>query len=85
MPIIQNDVGLNLEKIVVATDFTPESEKALAYARNLARHFASKLIVTHVVDLSIATPSEPALVGFSLDTMRHDSSEIWNTYSLIWK
>lgn len=75
MPIIQNDVGLDLEKIVVATDFTPESEKALVYARNLARHFASKLIVTHVVDLSIATPSELALVGFSLDSMRHDSNE----------
>ena len=37
MPVTQNEVGLTLDKIVVATDFTPESAKALAYARALAQ------------------------------------------------
>lgn len=75
MPVIQNQVGLTLDKILVATDFSPESEKALAYARALAHHFASKLILAHVIDLSIAVPTEVSFGGPSLDSMRHDSAE----------
>jgi nucleotide-binding universal stress UspA family protein len=39
-----------LKKILVATDFSEPSEAALAYGRELARNFASKLVVVHVVD-----------------------------------
>jgi nucleotide-binding universal stress UspA family protein len=75
MPVIQNQVGLALDKIIVATDFSPESEKALSYARALAHHFASKLVLAHVVDLSIAVPTQVSFGGPSLDSMRHDSAE----------
>src|SRR5215469_1753135 len=75
MPVIQNEVGLTLDKIVVATDFTPESEKALTYARALAHHFASKLILAHVIDLSIAVPLEASFGGPDLDSMRSDGAE----------
>lgn len=75
MPVIQNQVGLALDKIIVATDFSPESEKALTYARALAHHFASKLILAHVIDLSIAVPLEASLGGPSIDSMRQDGAE----------
>jgi nucleotide-binding universal stress UspA family protein len=75
MPVIQNEIALNLDNIVVATDFTAESEKALAYARAIARQFASRITLANVVDLSVASPYPDAVVGLSLDEMRRDSAE----------
>ena len=37
-----------IKNVLVATDFSPSSESALAYGRELARQFASRL---HVEDL----------------------------------
>ncbi len=39
-----------LKKILVATDFGPASDSALAYAQALARGFAAELHVLHVVE-----------------------------------
>jgi nucleotide-binding universal stress UspA family protein len=75
MPALESPVSLNLDKIVVATDFTPESEKALAYANALARQYASRLTLAHVIDLSVATPFPDVVVGLPLDDLRHDSAE----------
>ena len=75
MPVIQNEIGLTLDKIIIATDFTPESEKALAYGRALALEFASRVTLAHVIDLSVATPADSAVVGFPIDKMRHASAE----------
>ncbi len=39
----------SLDKILVATDFSPASERALEYALSLARRYGSHLYVTHIV------------------------------------
>ena len=39
-----------IKNVLVATDFSPASETALAYARALAQTFGGKLHVIHVVD-----------------------------------
>ena len=65
-----NQVGLTMERIILATDLTPASEAATRYAEALAKRFSSNLTLTHVVDLSIATRSEKAVVGVPLDDMR---------------
>jgi len=75
MPVIQNEIGLALDRIIVPTDFTPASEKALAYGRALALEFASRVTVAHVIDLSVAAPPDVAVVGLPLDKMRHASAE----------
>jgi len=75
MPVIQNHVGLTLDEVVVATDFTPESEKALAYGRAFAHQFGSKLTLAHVVDLSVSSRYPANVVGLPLDEMRCDSAE----------
>lgn len=75
MPVIGDEVGLTLDQVIVATDFTPVSEMAVAYAAALAKRFASKLTVANVVDRSVATRSDEALVGIPIDTMRNDSAE----------
>jgi nucleotide-binding universal stress UspA family protein len=41
-------IGMN--NVLVATDFSPESETALVYGRALARTFGGKLHVVHVVE-----------------------------------
>ena len=75
MPVIGDEVGLTLDQVVVATDFTPVSEMAVAYAAALAKRFASKLTVANVVDLSVATRSNEAVIGIPIDRLRKDSAE----------
>jgi len=41
----------SLDKILLATDFSPASDRALEYALSLARHYGSHLYVTHVITL----------------------------------
>jgi len=43
-----------ITQILVATDFSPCSEAALAYARDLARAFSAKLHVLHTVETIVA-------------------------------
>lgn len=75
MPVIGDQVGIALDRIVLATDFSPVSEKAAGYAQGLAKRFSSTLTLAHVVDLSVATRSEEAVVGLPIDEMRHEGAE----------
>jgi len=75
MPVIGDQVGLTLDRIVFATDFSASAEKAAAYAQGLAKRFSSSLSLAHVVDLSVATRSEEAVVGLPIDEMRRASTE----------
>jgi nucleotide-binding universal stress UspA family protein len=75
MRAVSDQVGLTLDRIVLATDFSPVSEMAGGYARGLSKRFSSSLSLVHVVDLSIATRSGYAVVGLPVDEMRHDSAE----------
>jgi len=75
MPVINDQVGLTLDRIVLATDFTPASETAAAYAKALAKRFSSDLTLANVVDLSISTRSETALIGIPIDELRHNGAE----------
>jgi len=75
MAVIGNQVGLTVDRIVLATDFSPSSESATEYAKVLAKRFSSNLTLAHVVDLSVATRSEQAVIGYPIDDMRRSSSE----------
>jgi nucleotide-binding universal stress UspA family protein len=75
MAVIGNQVGLTVDRIVLATDFSPASESATQYARVLAKRFSSNLTLVHVVDLSAATRSEQAVAGYPIDDMRRSCSE----------
>jgi len=43
--------NVSLDRILMATDFSPASDRALEYALSLARHYGSHLIVAHVITL----------------------------------
>lgn len=75
MPVIENYVGLALERVLVATNFAEDSSLALQYGKALAKRSSSRMVVAHVVDLSVATRSERAVVGIPVDEMRRTSTE----------
>lgn len=75
MSVTENQIELVLDQIVVATDFTPESERIVSYASVLAKHFASQLTLVHVIDLSVVTLSRAIDSGVLVDAMRHHSGE----------
>ena len=49
MPTIQTASRIALDRILLATDFSSASSKALEYALSLARYYDSKLVVAHIV------------------------------------
>ncbi|HEY0308521.1 MAG TPA: universal stress protein [Acidobacteriaceae bacterium] len=73
MPAIKDRVEVAVGKILLATDFSPVSTTAAAYARAIARRFSSTVLVTNVVD----APSEVAMAGVALapdaDELKRDS------------
>ncbi len=75
MPVIDQRADIAIQTIVLATDFSLPSEKAAAYAKTLAHRFGSTVELTHVIDLSVATPSEGALIGLAVDEKRRESTE----------
>lgn len=70
MPVIGDEVGLILDRILLATDFSPASDAATKYAMAMAKRFSAKLMLTHVIDLSVSSRSD-AVVGLPLDEMRN--------------
>ncbi len=75
MSVAEKVTALTLDRILVASDFKPAAVAATEYASVWAKHFSSTLTVAHVVDLSIATRSEAAMVGWPLDQMRQESAD----------
>jgi nucleotide-binding universal stress UspA family protein len=75
MPATERFVQTALDRIVLATDFSPASESATNFARHLATHFRSKVTVVNVVDLSVATRSEQAVVGLPIDEIHSTSNK----------
>ncbi len=63
------------ERIMLATDSSPASEIAQTYAVGLARHEASTLEVTNVIDLSDTAAKMDALSEAALEALRHYSDE----------
>jgi nucleotide-binding universal stress UspA family protein len=43
------NIPIRFDKILLTTDFSPLSEKALPYAAAIGRHFAAAIYVAHVI------------------------------------
>ncbi len=78
MPVIDQRTEIAIKSIVLSTDFTPASEKAVAYARAIARRFGSSIELTHILDLSVAIPSDSSMIGISIDQMHRESTRNLN-------
>jgi nucleotide-binding universal stress UspA family protein len=68
MTIIDNQIAVNLDAILLATDFSPSAQTAQVYAQALAHRYQSEMRVVHVVDLGAASNIPEA--GLSIDVFR---------------
>ncbi len=66
---------VSLSKIMVATDFSPASERALEYAISIARRFSSKIYLSHVITLDGYPMIAPEIAAKTIDASRGEAEE----------
>ena len=75
MPVIEERVSVSVKKILLATDFSPASEKAASYTRALARRFSSTVEIAHVFDPSVVSSYEEAVINLPTNERRRMTDE----------
>jgi len=73
MLVLADPVSVSIDTILLATDFSPESERAAAYAQAIARRYGSALEIAHVFDPSVVTTYEEAIIGLPVEERRRAS------------
>jgi nucleotide-binding universal stress UspA family protein len=63
------------KNILLATDFSPASKKALEYAASLARRYGSAIYLTHVITRDGYPLASPEYSAFSLEKMYAETKE----------
>lgn len=63
MALMEDRISVSLDKLLVATDFSPASEKVVLYAKALAQRFGSTVEVAHIFDPSVVSSYEDAIIG----------------------
>lgn len=66
---------LSLAKILVTTDFSPESDRALDYALALARRYDARIYLAHVLAPDAFLYSEPALAEATYEKVRQAAEQ----------
>lgn len=75
MPVTDEQVKLKLDRVVLATELPPASTVTTQFAMRVAKHFSSRLVLANVIDLSVATRNEEAVVGFPIEEMQRASNQ----------
>jgi nucleotide-binding universal stress UspA family protein len=73
---VSKSIGVQLKSVVVATDFSPASEKALRHAVAIARHYGSKLYIAHVVSALGFTMVGPDASAMASDLAERELREL---------
>jgi nucleotide-binding universal stress UspA family protein len=63
------------KNILLATDFSPASGRALEYAASLARRYGSAIYLTHIISVDGYPLMAPELAAFSLQKMHVDAEK----------
>jgi nucleotide-binding universal stress UspA family protein len=66
---------ISLTKILVTTDFSPESERALDYALALARRYDARIYLAHVLAPDPFLYAEPALAEVTYEKVRQSAEQ----------
>ena len=69
MPVLQR-VSVSVKTILLATDFSPVSERAASYAKALALNFRSTVEIAHVFDPSLVHSSLEVVLGKTVKQRR---------------
>jgi len=73
--IITPATQISFFKILVATDFSPASERALEYAISIARRFGSKIYLSHVIALDGYPMIAPEIAVKTIAANRGEAEE----------
>jgi nucleotide-binding universal stress UspA family protein len=68
------DLTLEIKRILFPTDFSPFSEKALPFARSLAKEFGATLVVFHATEIPVVMPEALPDSAIVLGPELHDES-----------
>ena len=67
------DKVIQLSRILVATDFSPASNRALDYAISLARRYGSHIFLTHVISLDAYPLAAPEVTVGLVNSQRREA------------
>lgn len=65
--------GVSFSKIMVATDFSPASDRALEFAVSIVRRFNSKIYLTHIVTMHGYPMVAPEIAAASFEKLRGEA------------
>lgn len=74
MPVINDCVGLTIDRIILATDFSEGAEVASELAEALGKRFAAEIAVTHVISNSVAGKAACAIAGVDMKQLQRVSN-----------
>jgi nucleotide-binding universal stress UspA family protein len=78
MTLVSASGDIHLKSVLIATDFSEASDKALRHALAIARHYGAKLYLVHVVSSLGFTLVGPDAVALATDIVWRDASELEN-------
>jgi nucleotide-binding universal stress UspA family protein len=76
MPLVAATGDIQLKSVLIATDFSEASEKALRHALAIARHYGAKLYLAHVVSSLAYTLVGPDAVVAATDAVSRDARQL---------
>ena len=76
MSLVAATGDIHLKSVLIATDFSQASDKALRHALAIARHYGAKLYLVHVVSSLGFTLVGPEAVNLACETVRRDARQL---------
>jgi nucleotide-binding universal stress UspA family protein len=76
MPLVTATGDIHLKSVLIATDFSEASEKALRHALAIARHYGAKFYLAHVVSSQSFTLVGPDAVNAATDAVCRDARRL---------
>ena len=76
--VTEKQQELGFKRILIATDFSDTSERALAYSLQLARRYGSELFVTHVLPPAMLGPIPLEPLPKELDLPQYEAEQQMN-------
>ena len=76
MSLVAATGDIHLKSVLIATDFSEASEKALRHALAIARHYGAKFYLVHVVSSLGFTLVGPDAVIAAIDAVRRDARQL---------
>ena len=74
-----------LKSVMVATDFSPLSEKAIDYAVMIAKQFGAKILIMHVLDPITVTTTDALMFSDNSEALRKMAEEMMKNLADILK